>query len=111
MPEGWLRRPRARWRALPVTVRDGVLAAVFLVLTQAELVARADLIEGPPVLQHLLVAGICGSVALRRTRPALRPRHSPPARLTTAPRNPVTAPTSRTKSVGSLSGPSASKSR
>ena len=52
-----------------MTVRDGVLAAVFLVLTQAELFARAHLLEGPPVLQHLLLAGICGSVALRRTRP------------------------------------------
>ncbi|MFD2092738.1 sensor histidine kinase [Blastococcus deserti] len=71
MPEGWLRRPRARWRALPVTIRDGVLATAFLVLTQAELFARAHLLEGPPVLQHLLLACICGSVTLRRTRPTL----------------------------------------
>jgi signal transduction histidine kinase len=69
VPEGWLRRPRARWRALPLAVRDGVLAAVFLVLTQAELFTRADQLEGPPVVQHLLLAVICGSVTLRRARP------------------------------------------
>ncbi len=69
MPEGWLRRPRDGWRLLPLTVRDGLLAAVFVVSTQAELFARADLLEGPPLLQHLLVAGACGSLALRRVRP------------------------------------------
>jgi signal transduction histidine kinase len=70
VPEAWLRRPRARWRALPVTVRDGALAAVFLVLSQAELFTRADQLEGPPVVQHLLLAVICGSAAFRRTHPA-----------------------------------------
>ncbi|MGY1809852.1 sensor histidine kinase [Blastococcus sp. SYSU D00669] len=69
MPGDRLQDLPTRWRRLPVGVRDAGLAAVFVLVTQVELVARVEHLQGPPLLQHLLMAVISGAVALRRTRP------------------------------------------
>jgi signal transduction histidine kinase len=59
----------ARWRALSLWVRDGVLAAVLTVIGQVELVLLADRIDGSRPLQHLAFAVITASLVIRRTRP------------------------------------------
>jgi signal transduction histidine kinase len=69
MAGGRQRRRKARWRALPVRTLDLLLAVVPGAVVQVELVARRSLLEGPPALQHLVLAGICAAVVLRRTRP------------------------------------------
>ena len=59
----------ARWRGLPVEVRDGVLAVVLTVVGQVELVLLADQIHGPRPLQHLAFAVLTLSLVIRRSRP------------------------------------------
>jgi signal transduction histidine kinase len=59
----------SRWRALPVWLRDGLLALAVTVVGQVELVLLADEVSGPRSLQHLAFAVITGSLALRRARP------------------------------------------
>jgi signal transduction histidine kinase len=60
---------RARWQALPVWVRDGVLAAVLTVVGQVELVLLADEVDGSRPLQHLAFAVMTASLVMRRSRP------------------------------------------
>jgi signal transduction histidine kinase len=59
----------ARWRALRVGVRDGVLAVLLTVVGQVELVLLADKVDGSLPLQHLAFAVMTASLAVRRSRP------------------------------------------
>ena len=61
--------PGARWRALPLGARDGLLAVALTVVGQVELVLLADEVAGPRLLQHGAFAVVTGSLALRRLRP------------------------------------------
>src|SRR3712207_3647874 len=58
-----------RWRALPLWVRDGVLAFVVTVVGQVELLLLADQVSGSRGLQHVAFAVLTGSLLARRTRP------------------------------------------
>ncbi|MGY1885187.1 sensor histidine kinase [Blastococcus sp. SYSU DS0753] len=58
----------SRWRALPVPVRDGVLAVGLTVAGQVELLA-ADELGGPRGLQHVAFAVMTASLVARRARP------------------------------------------
>jgi signal transduction histidine kinase len=58
---------RVRWRALPLRVRDGVLASVLTAVGQIELVVLADEVSGPRALQHLAFAVMTGSLVIRRS--------------------------------------------
>jgi signal transduction histidine kinase len=60
---------RTRWHALPLVVRDGLLALVLSVLGQVELLVQADEVEGPRLLQHAAFLVMTASVAARRVRP------------------------------------------
>ena len=57
------------WRALPLGVRDGVLALALTVAGQAELLALADEVAGSRPLQHAAFAVMTGSLVVRRLRP------------------------------------------
>jgi signal transduction histidine kinase len=59
---------RSRWRALPVRVRDGLLAVTLTIVGQVELVLLADRIEGSRPLQHLAFAVLTASLGIRRWR-------------------------------------------
>jgi signal transduction histidine kinase len=58
---------------MPLTplARDGLLAAVLTVATQAELVLAADAVQGPLAVQHVTFAVMTMSTALRRVAPVL----------------------------------------
>ncbi|MGY1724323.1 sensor histidine kinase [Blastococcus sp. SYSU DS0533] len=58
----------SRWRALPVPVRDGVLAVALTVAGQLELLAAEEL-SGPRGLQHVAFAVMTASLVARRVRP------------------------------------------
>ena len=59
---------RSRWRALPLWVRDGLLAVTLTVVGQVELLLLADRIDGSRPLQHLAFAVMTASLAIRRWR-------------------------------------------
>ncbi|MFP5372803.1 MAG: hypothetical protein ACLGI3_18940 [Actinomycetes bacterium] len=59
----------ARWRALPLPVRDGMLALLLTAVGQVELFLLATELEGPRSLQHVAFAVITASLVLRRSRP------------------------------------------
>ena len=61
--------PIARWRGLPVAVRDGVLTGILTVVGQVELVLLASEVEGSRVLQHLAFAVMTVGLVARRLRP------------------------------------------
>ena len=61
--------PIARWRALPIWLRDGVLALVLTVVGQVELALLAEEVQGSRVLQHAAFAVITVSLVARRSRP------------------------------------------
>ena len=61
---------RARWRGLPLWVRDGVLAAVLAVLAQVELVL-ADEVDGSRIAQHGVFLALILPLVVRRLRPLL----------------------------------------
>ena len=58
-----------RWRALPLWVRDGVLALAVTLWGQVELVLLADEVVGSRPLQHGAFALMTGSLVIRRLRP------------------------------------------
>lgn len=58
----------ARWRGLPLWVRDGVLASVVTVVGQVELVLLGDEVSGPLALQHLAFAVMTAALVIRRSR-------------------------------------------
>ena len=58
-----------RWRALPLLVRDGLLALVLTVVGQVELLLLADEVDGSRPLQHAAFAVATGSLLARRSRP------------------------------------------
>ncbi|WP_448642824.1 sensor histidine kinase [Geodermatophilus sp. URMC 63] len=60
---------RTRWHALPLVVRDGLLALVLSVVGQVELLVQAHEVVGPRLLQHAAFLVMTASVAARRTRP------------------------------------------
>ena len=62
-------RDAARWRGLPLWVRDGVLALVLTVVGQVELVLLADEVVGSRPLQHVAFALMTGALVVRRVRP------------------------------------------
>jgi hypothetical protein len=57
------------WRALPLVVRDGLLALVLSVVGQVELFVSADAVQGSRPLQHAAFLVMTASVAARRVRP------------------------------------------
>ncbi|MDT0278278.1 sensor histidine kinase [Blastococcus goldschmidtiae] len=61
--------PGARWRALPLGVRDGLLALALTIAGQVELVLLADEVAGPRPLQHVAFAVMTGCLLIRRIRP------------------------------------------
>ena len=61
----------SRWRALPVWVRDGLLALALTVAGQVELLLLADDVVGSRPLQHIAFAVMTGSLVLRRLRPVI----------------------------------------
>ncbi|WP_347059696.1 histidine kinase [Blastococcus sp. HT6-30] len=60
--------PGARWRELPLWVRDGALALVLTLAGQAELLLAGSAVARLP-LQMVAFAVMTGSLALRRLRP------------------------------------------
>lgn len=60
---------RARWRALPPVVRDGLLAAAVTTYGQVELLLLGDGVSGSRPLQHLAFAVMTGALVARRARP------------------------------------------
>ena len=61
----------SRWRALPVWVRDGLLALALTVAGQVELLLLAEDVVGSRPLQHIAFAVMTGSLVLRRLRPVI----------------------------------------